>query len=78
MLRRSLAIGEKTLGKDHPELSFTLLQIADAYRGLAQIDRARAALERTCKLREHGPPLHLSDPQNYREMLADIHRRLGE
>ncbi len=37
---RSLAIGEKTFGVDHPELDYALVGLGDAARALGELDEA--------------------------------------
>jgi tetratricopeptide (TPR) repeat protein/predicted Ser/Thr protein kinase len=59
--RQALDVGEKTLGPNNPELSFSLFGIGRSYLRLDQPRRAIPFYERTCKLRENGPPRWLAE-----------------
>jgi serine/threonine-protein kinase len=62
LAERALAIGEKTLGHDHPQLARVLLQIGQVQLWRKRPDEARAPLERAIDLgaRVDVPPLFLA------------------
>jgi tetratricopeptide (TPR) repeat protein len=61
LVRRALAIREKALGPDHPEVAESLNNLANVYRGRGRFAEAEPLLERALPIREkslgRGHPL---------------------
>ena len=78
LLSRALAIHEKTLGLDHPDIAFTLSELAQAYSRMAQYDKALPLQLRAMAVNEKNLGLGHPDTVISLSNLAVTYLRLAQ
>lgn len=73
MLERALALKERELGRDHPEVAITLTKLANAHGSLGAAAKQRDLLDRARAIREREPstPASPSSPANAGDKASD-------
>jgi tetratricopeptide (TPR) repeat protein len=76
--QKAIAIREKVLGSDHPDLGVSYRNIASTYASLGQLDTAIAYNRRGLRILVAKLPPHHSDIAKAKTEGANFHRLLGD
>jgi tetratricopeptide (TPR) repeat protein len=77
LAERALAIREKVLGKEHPDVATSLNNLAGLYRGMGNYSQAEPLLQRALAIKEKVLGLEHPDVANSLNNLAELYREMG-